>query len=346
MSQRISRAAAVVLGAVVVTATLTACSPDRVESGTKTFSRSVIEGTEGTVELPTGSLDLVVTKPRDELTDREAEPRRAPDGGSFVGLSWDFSPPARTATSAYVSRRRPRAAEVTLISDGKRYPIGEPYDASNKVGDDTRSSSWWVAVDGDADEVSVEVTYFGVKQLFDVATGKTLSGGAAPLYAAPPAVPVAPPCATEKPSGAFPRPGYDSFTCDVDVLGTEPFVDEVGWAHPGNTWAIVSISTSLTGPIVWDDGTTEVEFDGIDTTGWTAAVNHVPASVVIDNTRRDEDGVDNAVVAVQVPIGSPAYLVLRTSYRSTAAVPGSPDVAHPERVAVSFERNLLLAPSS
>ncbi|MET0929210.1 MAG: hypothetical protein ABWX74_06810 [Aeromicrobium sp.] len=345
MAHRTSRVAAIVLGGVVVASALTACGPERAELGAKTFSRSVIEGTTGTVKLPTGSLDLVVTEPRDELTDREAKPRRAPDGGSFVGLSWDFSPPARTATSAYVSRRRPQAAEVTLISDGKRYPIGEPYDAGNQVGDDTRSSSWWVAVAGDGEDLSVEVSFFGVRQLFDVATGKTLSGGAAPLYAPPPAVPVAPSCATEKPSGPFPRPEYDSFTCDIDVLGTEPFVDEVGWAHVGNTWAILSISTAVNGPIRWDDGTTEVEFDKIETFGWSAAVNDLPASVIVDNTHRDDDGIDNAVVAVEVPAGHPAYLVLRTWYRSKAAVPGSPDVPHPPTVGVSFTRDILLTPA-
>lgn len=344
MSHRMHRAAAVI-AVVIAASTLTGCSPDRATLGGRIFSRSVIEGTRGTVKLPTGSLDLVVTKPRDELTERQAAPRRAPEGGSFVGLSWDFVPPERTTTSAYVSRRQPRAAEVTLISDGKRYPIGEPYDASNQVGDDTRSSSWWVAVDGDADKLSVEVSFFGVRQLFDVASGKTLPGGAAPLYAAPPAAPVAAPCAQEKPSGPFPRPGYDSFTCDIDVLGTEPFVDEVGWAHPGNTWAILSISTAIDGPILWDDGTTQVEFDGIDTMSWRAVVNDVPASVIIDNTRGGEDGIGNAIVAVEVPAEQPAYLVLRTSYRSKAAVADSPDVRHPTTVGVSFQRDILLTPA-
>lgn len=340
MTHRSSRAAAVIAAVIAVT-TLVGCSADRAESGTKVFSRSVIEGARGTVELPTGSLDLVVTEPRDELTDRQAEPARAPDGGSFVGLSWDFSTAERSATSPYVSRRQPRAATVTLISDGKRYLVGKPYDSSHQVGDDTRSSSWWVAVDGDAEDLKVEVAFDRVRQVFDVANGTTLPGLAAPLYATPSPAPVASSCGTVEPSGRFPRPEYDSFTCDVAVIGTTPWVDEIGWAEPGSTWAILRVSTALLGPFGWDDGTATVQYDSIVPEVWSVAADGEPASVIIDHTDGDE-GRGTAVLAVGVPEEGRAELVLRTTYLGDKVAPDAPDVPHPESLGLAFTRKVAL----
>ena len=326
---------------IVATGTLGACSPDQAAPDTKVFSRSVIEGSTSTVELPTGSLDLVVTKPRDELTDREAEPRSAPDGGAFIGLSWDFRPPERTKSNAYTTRRDPRAADVTLVSDGRRYPIGKPYDSAHQVGDDTRSSSLWVAVDGDGDDLKVEVAYWGEAQVVDVARGEVETGRAAPLYAPPQVAPAASPCGTAKPSGPLARPEFDTFTCAVDVLGLEPYVDEVGWAKPGRTWAILSVSSTLFGPIAWRTPSDRVAYEGVNVFGWAVSVDGKQASTIIDNSR-GENGRSGAILAVDIPVDGSAELELLASYRSGKATE-KPEVEAPETVGVSFKRKVQLS---
>lgn len=329
MSHRWARSAMTVAAAIVAATTLSACSPDRAEPGTKVFSRSVIEGSRSTIELPTGSLRLVVSKPRDELTDREAEPRRAPDGGgSFVGLSWDLRPRERTASSAHTLRRLPLAAAVTLISGGKRYPIGKPYDAAHKVGEKTRSSSWWVAVDGDGDRPTIEVAYGGEAQVVDVAKRHIEPGPAAPLYSPPPVAPVATQCGAAKQSGPPSPPEYDAFTCDVDVLGLEPYVDEVGWAKPGRTWAILSVSSRLLGPIAWRTASGRIEYEGVNVFVWAVSVDGRKASMIIDNSH-GKDGRSSAIVAVDIPVDGSAELELLVSYRSGRATSQRPADAPP-----------------
>ena len=334
MSHRWSRAVLMVTATIVATGTLAACSPDRADAGAKFFSRTVIEGTRSTVQLPTGSLDLVVSKPRDELTDREAEPRSAPDGGSFVGLSWELRPLERTKSNPYLVRRLPLAAEVTLVSEGRRYPIGKPYDRANKVGDDTRSSSWWVAVGGAGKDVKVEVAYGGETQVVDVAKSKIEPGRAAPLYDPSPVAPVASPCRTARPSGPLARPEFESFTCDVEVLGLEPYVDEVGWAKPGRTWAVLSVSSRLLGPIVWHTPSERTEYEGVNVFVWAVSLEGRQASVIIDNSH-GERGHSSAVVAVDIPVEGSAVLELLAAYRSGKAATRRPPDA-PTTIGVSI----------
>lgn len=137
-NRRLATSVAVILMGV---AGISGCSPDAAHAGQKYFSRSVIKGAESTVQLPTGQLKLVVSRPRNALTDRETEPRSAPDGGSFVGLSWDFRQLESTKANVYTVHRDPQAARVTLVSGDRRYPIGQPFDSAHEVGEDTRSSS-------------------------------------------------------------------------------------------------------------------------------------------------------------------------------------------------------------
>ena len=127
----------------------------------------------------------------------------------------------------------------------------------------------------------------------------------------------------------------------VEVLGLAPYVDEVGWAKPGRTWAIVSVSSAVFGPVAWNDGATRVEYEGIEPGVWSVVVDGKSPSKIIDNAK-GKNGRGHVIVAADVPAGGDAQLVLRTSYRSGEAKSGL-DSDRPQTVGVSFTRKVQLA---
>lgn len=193
--------------------------------------------------------------------------------------------------------------------------------------------------------MKVEVSYDGEAQLVDVASSDIHAGRATPLYD-PPRLAAAPsPCKQIKPSGPYPRVDYQAFTCKVEVVGLVPYVDEIGWAEPGRSWALISVVSGLFGPLEWraEDGPDRVVYDPETRESFALTVDGRPvASTVVDNPEEDAHA-GNTLVAVDVPTKGRATLRLSASYasgpvRSTDGLGGFPDPAR-----ASFTRAVPLA---
>jgi hypothetical protein len=343
------RRAAVSVGLTALVATgLSACGggAPTLPPGDRVASRPVLEGSTATVQLPTGSLKLVVTDPRDELTDREAEPHRAPDGGSFVGVAWFFEPPeaADASVLSYVLDDEPPAATVTLVADGERYRLGSPYDRRHEVGDESRTTSWWVAVDGPADTLEVEVEYDGLTQTVDVAGGEVDPGLAEPLYDPAPFSAGESPCETVEPSGSFPRVDYDAYTCTVEVLGLSPYVEGAGWAETGRSFAVVSVVSGLFGPMRWrpEEDSDAVTYDDETRESFTITVDGRPVAATLSDGPEADGGAGSTLVAVEVPADGTANLELAARYRSGPVDRANGVDGYPQRVEASFTRTVPL----
>lgn len=104
----------------------------------------------------------------------------------------------------------------------------------------------YVGVPRDAQDLTLEVSYDGVTQTVDLATGVVESGRAAGLYD----VPLSAERSIGDGSGDCPYPhreqGLDvSFFCGVLDSWQVPYVDGLGWAGEGRAWLVADASGDL-----------------------------------------------------------------------------------------------------
>jgi hypothetical protein len=205
-----------------------------------------VSGDSAFVLVPAGRIDLTVGEPLEELTDEQVgDGRRAPDGGSFVPVSWEHDPFGEGAVPVGVVGDRPQEAEVTLVAGETRADLGSPYRVvADKGTTDTGVSTMYVAVDRPADDlgdVTFEVAYDGLTQTVDPATGERDAGAAAPLYDEP-TVGVEAPCTSEGFATSEVRP---DISCVVNAPQRTPYLSGQGWAADGRTWLLVSVYLTL-----------------------------------------------------------------------------------------------------
>ena len=94
-----------------------------------------VTGDTAFVLLPTGRVDLTVGAPTEKLTDEQVEGgRRAPDGGSFVPVSWAHDPFGESGVPIGVIGAEPQEAQVTLVAGGTRADLGSPYRVVGETG--------------------------------------------------------------------------------------------------------------------------------------------------------------------------------------------------------------------
>src|SRR4029078_6027102 len=133
------------------------------------------------VMLTTGRIDLTVGEPTEELTEEQVgDVLRAPDGGSFLPVSWTHDPFGERGVPVGVLGAEPQDAQVTLVAGETRADLGSPYRVVGETGTaDTGVSTMCVAVDQaphDVGDVSFEVTYDGLPQTVSPATGDRDAG--------------------------------------------------------------------------------------------------------------------------------------------------------------------------
>ncbi len=189
--------------------------------------------------LPTGRIDLTVGKPVDEVTADQAddgEKHAAPDGGAFVPVTWEHDPFGEGAVPVNVMGADPQEADVVLRSGDTTADLGSPYQLAGDQGTtDTGVGTMYVAVDGDGKSPTFEVTYDGLTQTVDPATGDRDAGAAEPLYAEP-TMGIEAPCTSE---GFTSGPVQPDISCLVNAPQRTPYLPGQGWAEDGHTWLLV-----------------------------------------------------------------------------------------------------------
>lgn len=204
----------------------------------------VAEGDPSFLMLPVGRLDLRVGEPvqrleRDET--RERVEQQAPEGGRLVPVAWRLDADVVAAYRPLFGEKQPLTVE--LVADGTSYTLAPPYDG--------RSDSidfFYVAVEGEAEELELAVTYDGVTQTVDLRTGERDEGVAEGLYRLDKAA--------DRPSAetsACPTNGWIddptiivNLSCSIGEPVTVPYVAGE-WAEEGSTFVTMLLSTTLLG---------------------------------------------------------------------------------------------------
>lgn len=135
------------------------------------------DGQESMVTIPTGRLLIHAGEPVDSATDEETRTRQtvdAPAGSVLVPIGWQYDPWDKSRLDGFVASTG--TPIVDLVSDGEHYRLAPP------ELDDEGGESFYVVVEGDAEDRSLEIEFDGVMQTVNLATGNTDAGEAAALY--------------------------------------------------------------------------------------------------------------------------------------------------------------------
>ncbi|MGN0064556.1 MAG: hypothetical protein ACI379_09970 [Nocardioides sp.] len=209
-------------------------------------------GRHGWVALPTGRIDFTVGQGVDELPVHDDAYDRAPKDGAVlpVGWQWDF----HSTTGASVTDQETQPApSVSLVVGEREYPIDEAL--LRPDGEDGGPLEYfgtaWVAVDAEVgsheiDGATLQVEFDGVTQEVDPGDltdggergdatalygGRGLSNGRYALDCGQPGI-------------GRPVEWSSTTTCHAEVLST-PWYQPVGWAPPGESWTVVTVTTHV-----------------------------------------------------------------------------------------------------
>lgn len=258
MSAPSRRQAALVALAAVALSGLAACSSaDAVDVGdVEAYTSGTPAGTEVSVVVPVGTLEVVVTEPAEEIGEL-----RAPDGGSLVRVATRFRDGLGRADVWDLAGRAgaARAVELALGAGDRDYGLGVVRDGDGTdAGESVRApEDLVVAVDGTpeelADGLTLEVGYDGLTQTVSVPGGERTAGPADALYEDTPDPSSLPTQDCEprlRPAGAT----VAGLRCEVGAVRALPYVPDLGWAAEGTTWLVVGAGFELPGAEV--DGAT------------------------------------------------------------------------------------------
>ena len=194
-------------------------------------------GKRTAVVTPAGRLlvsfaDPVTRLEEGQTTDLTA--RSAPEGGSFVPVVWSFVNDRIFGGIAQLFGER-RPLEVDLVTGGKHYSLSPPDSGPGRTAE-------YVAVEGKAKEVALEVTYDGLTQTLNAKNGRLDKGVAATLYDLPKAKLKIKDCPTKE---WFDQPLiYQQYECSYTTAVPSPYVANK-WAKKGHTWLAVTVATNL-----------------------------------------------------------------------------------------------------
>jgi hypothetical protein len=221
--------------AVLLVLTLASCGGEK--AGT-VIEVSEVPGGQGLrVDLPAGQLEVSVSGVVDDADGK---------GGTFVGVDWDLDPFAQPDRARLAYALRVKDSEIAFVADGKRYPVKAPYRVLNdRAIQDRAPQTFFLALEDEPEELTLEVTYDGLTQRVDALTGEHEPGQADRLYDPVGAGVPQPDC-----------PGTSAVKCDVRSVLLLPYVATVGWADPGRAWAVVDVRTFYDGPDILTARTT------------------------------------------------------------------------------------------
>lgn len=196
------------------------------------------DGREAEVLLPTGKLLIHAGKPVDNASADETRTREevdAPSGSVLMPITWQYDPWASDRLDGIM------AAEdtpiVDLVSGDQDYRLTPP-ERSEKAGE-----SFYVVVDGDGADRSLEITFDGVTQTVDLRTGKRDAGDAAALYDVGGAELKKKSCDKGKKWFAEPTVGAE-FTCEQVGPVLTPYAAG-RWAPADSMWLALTLTTSI-----------------------------------------------------------------------------------------------------
>jgi len=251
--------------------------------------------------------------------DRDAH--RTPDGQRFVGIEWDSESGAgipgwlSTVLMGDGGPPDPDSIAATLVVGKERVPVGSPAPFPDAVVEpDANTLPAFAVAVPETGDVSLEVTFSGQTQSFDVASGEREAGEAEPLYHLPADEPVAKDCVKNWSATATPaNPRTQAAVAALKptacrwTLTRLPYVAQGGWAEsPDQPWLLL-----VTGIRVGDLETPSSRYSITEQSDETTVDGAEPTWRVLDQ------GNDGAWSTISVYAGSsgPIELSSRVSYR-------------------------------
>ncbi|MFC5727368.1 MULTISPECIES: hypothetical protein [Nocardioides] len=237
------RRAAAAIGLVSLLPLLAGCGDDAaaLEVGDVVPAREddqFAAGAASFLEIPLGRLEVSLGEPSASLSDRDTSEfaaMRAPEGSTFVPITWQYDAGTFGAFAEYVGDDAPSPV-IDLVSDGARYRLPPPAESGEG------SESFYVLVTGAAEEVALSVEYDGVVQTLDLVTGEREEGAAAGLYRARKAKRGTRSC---KEAATFDATqGFPTYRCEISRTIRLPYADGA-WAEPGRAWLVMTLTTGM-----------------------------------------------------------------------------------------------------
>lgn len=195
------------------------------------------DGEEATVTIPTGRLLIHAAEPVDRASTEETRTRQAvaaPAGAVLVPISWQYDPWDKRRLDGIIDSAS--TPIVALVIDSRSYRLPPP-----QV-DDEGGESFYVVVDGDAEDRSLEIDFDGVTQSVDLVTGRVDKGDAAALYDIE--------AGALKKESCDDEPWFNSpivvaeFTCDLSGPVLTPYAAGA-WAPEGSLWLALAVRTGM-----------------------------------------------------------------------------------------------------
>ena len=258
--------------------------------------------------IPTGRLEVLIGDPLPTLgadDTRAREVRDAPDGGVFLPVSWRYRPHVLDAAAPVFGARQD--VTVELVSDGHRYklvPPAEDRSASN-------ADEFFVAVEGEATDVRLDVDYAGVTQTLDLTAGTRTKGRAAGLYSLTDVKVSTSPCPDRDWAKRDNQYAQLYFYCTTTTALRTPFVDGE-WAAKGHTFVVLGLGTTMDGYLLpGDDGVSSATYTVASSTDTTTLGGNEPVKV-LDEV--ENGGVTNGYLVFDVEGKVPRTLSVGRRY--------------------------------
>ena len=195
------------------------------------------------VGLPSGVLTLGLAPRVASVSTESGELTPSPDT-TLVGVSWSFTPHSSSeARAVLLGDLRPESLPqpTVALTDGSRaltLPVLAQAGQSGAV------------VAGAEAPASVEVTFDGLTQTVDLATGAVGPGQADSLIDLGEATTSRPRiCAARD----FPVPEVLDNSCSVDAVHRLPYLSGLGWAPDAGTWLVVDTSVEGRATVLLDE---------------------------------------------------------------------------------------------
>jgi len=228
---------------VVLAALLAACGSEKatLETGDivrARFDDQFTDGSDADVTIPTGRLLIYAARPTDtagadETRNREAV--EAPAGTVLVPITWQYDTWASDRLDGIMEATETPIIE--LVSGGEKYRLPPP---EREV---EGGESFYVVVDGDAEDRSLEIDFGGVTQTVDLTDGSRDEGQAAGLYDLDDTRLKKKTCDQELPWFDTRTVGAE-FTCDLVGPVLTPYAAGQ-WAPDGSLWLALTLQARM-----------------------------------------------------------------------------------------------------
>ena len=194
-----------------------------------------------TLTVPVGTITLALGDPVTSVDgDKTAGGNdvEAPDGGELVPVGWSFA--TRPLWGGMLALE-PHEADVSLVVDGKAYPLGSPYSVDGNALANSSDTDFYLAIPGKPQpkDLTVRVDYDGGAQEVAVGTGKPVAGSR-DLATLGEVAPAGVDCPSTGWSSSDPKLDL-RLDCRISMVGETPYYPGVGWAPAGKVFRVVNV---------------------------------------------------------------------------------------------------------